>query len=804
MPATTAQNLPAHTFGELLRHLRQRSRLTQDELGLVVGYSRAHIARLENSQRVPDPGAVKASFFEPLGLRADSPEAIQLVTLATAAHDIGSPHGDEPGPSAERQTPNNLPYPVTSFVGRTEALAELQRLLPTTRLLTLTGVGGTGKTRLALELAGRVLDDFPDGVWLVELAPVADPAQVPQIALTSIGILDTAGMTTTAALIDVLRNKRCLLILDNCEHVIDACAKLVDAVLHSCQNTAFLTTSRETLGIDGEQGWRVPSLSKPETDGDKSPEDLLQFEAIQLFVQRAKHVSTTFALTQDNSVAVRKICQRLDGIPLAIELAAARVKAMTPGEIAQRLSDRFRLLTGGSRTAMPRQQTLQAMIDWSYHLLTEPEQRLFCRLSVFSGGWSVTAAEAICSGEGVEKVDILNLLSRLVDKSLVLVDESGARTRYRFLETVRQFAEERLADSGNSSHLRDRHAAYFVAYGRQFSTEMVDPEQDSIAILTMAAAELNNVRRALDWSTENVQCDQVCNLIEHFAFLFVARSVREEPQPWAEAMLKQPEDRVNTQQRVRLILLLQPIYHHTDQMEKIAWAIEKLSMIGQTLNDPALILGFEADAMYDAIERKDKAVALRHFANWRMAATNDESISDHERAQMEHVVHAEIARLDRDFNALRREWQWIYEEAHMRAGKMQTSANARRFGYALIWNGELEAAREKLRESLVDNYALGDRHAVAACLNAFGALANAQSDPIRCATLLGASEAIVEAMHTRLMRWDRDYIASTLTELSSRLTAESRHVAWSAGRAMSLEQAMAYALEDAHGGGPAA
>ncbi len=791
MPATSAHARPATTFGDLLRHLRQRARMTQDELGLGVGYSRAHIARLENNQRLPDPSAVRARFFEPLDLKPDSPKAAQLVILATAAHDSGNTDEIEP----ERQTPNNLPYPVTTFVGRTEALAELQRLLPTTRLLTLTGVGGTGKTRLALELATRVLDDFPDGVWLVELAPVADPAQVGQTALTAVGIRDTAGMTPTAALVDVLRNQRCLLFLDNCEHVLEACAALSDAVMRGCKNTSLLATSRESLGIAGEQGWRVPSLSLPAPDAQVTPERLMRFEAIQLFVQRARLVSPNFGLAQGNSDTIRQICQRLDGIPLAIELAAARIRAMTPGEIAQRLSDRFRLLTGGSRTVLPRQQTLQALIDWSYKLLTETEQRLFCRLSVFSGGWSIAAAEAICSGDGVETHDVLEMLLRLVDKSLVIADNSGVQTRYRFLESVRQFAQDALAQSADSEQIRNRHAHYYADIGKAFKDTIQASNQDQVAILATYGPELDNIRRALDWTAETQQTELCIKLLDTYPDLFVARSVREEPQTWGEAVLAQAREQGNLRLQANVLILLLPMYYHTDQDAKHGGALNNLLEIGRNLNDDDLLANVERWLLAEAVRQQDRPSMERHHANWLEAVKIAKHIDEAyiEEARMFH--QAETALIDGNFEIYRDGQRWFYEESHRQFGKMQTSANARRYGYALILTGEFGPAHDKLRESLIDNYSLGDSHAVAASFCAFAALAIAVRDPRRCARLLGASDAILEKLHTRLMQWDRARIKRTMQKLNEQLDAKSQSNARAEGYAMSLEEAMAYALD---------
>jgi hypothetical protein len=389
-----AETKPAfNTFGELLKHLRQRAQLTQDEFGLAVGYSRAHIARLESNQRLPDAGAVKARFFMPLDLKPDSNEAMLLVKLAQSAHATPTSLAEE-HESAPPSIPNNLSCELTSFIGRENALSELERLLPSARLLTLTGTGGTGKTRLALKLAERVIRGYSDGVWLVELAPLSDPAQVPSAVLSALSLRELTDKSPTASLIAHLQDKRMLLILDNCEHVIEACAQLADAMLRGCKHLCVLCTSREALGIAGELAWRVPSLVMP--DAQKTDlAALQQIEAIALFIERAAFAAPHFKLTADNAPAMVHICKRLDGIPLAIELAAARVKALTPVEIAARLDDRFRLLAGGSRTALPRQQTLQATVDWSYRLLSEPERLLLSRLSVFTGGWTLAAARAL-------------------------------------------------------------------------------------------------------------------------------------------------------------------------------------------------------------------------------------------------------------------------------------------------------------------------------------------------------------------------------------------------------------------------
>ena len=297
--------------------------------------------------------------------------------------------------------PNNLPQQATSFIGRETELAELRRLLAGTRLLTLTGSGGCGKTRLGLQLAAEALEQFPDGAWLVELAPLADPGLVPQTAATVLGLKEEPGKPIIQTLATHLKDKRALLLLDNCEHLLDGCAQLADTLLRQCPPVTLIASSREALGVGGEQAYRVPSLSLPDPKQLHTPASVAPFEAVQLFIERALLVRSDFQVSEQNAATLASICHRLDGIPLAIELAAARVRSLSVKEINSKLDHRFRLLTGGSRVALPRQQTLRSLIDWSYDLLKGPEQLLLQRLSVFAGGWTLEAAERVCAGDSV-------------------------------------------------------------------------------------------------------------------------------------------------------------------------------------------------------------------------------------------------------------------------------------------------------------------------------------------------------------------------------------------------------------------
>ena len=335
---------------------------------------------------------------------------------------------DAAAPGGCAGVPNNLPLNLPALIGREAALETVVNLLARTRLLTLVGAGGVGKTRLALEVADTLRSVYKDGVWFVELAPVADPAFVPRTVASALGVHEEPGRPLHDTLLDILRRRELLIVLDNCEHVVEACARWAEEVMHASAGTRTLATSREALGIAGETAWRVPSLRTADPNANPAEEELMGYAATQMFVQRAVAASPTFCLSQANAAAVASICHQLDGIPLALELAAARLKAMRVEQVAERLRDRFTLLTRGSRTALQRHQTLRSLIDWSHELLSEPERVLMRRVSVFAGGWTLEAAEAVCSGDGLATEEVLDLLTHLVEKSLVGLDDQSDRT----------------------------------------------------------------------------------------------------------------------------------------------------------------------------------------------------------------------------------------------------------------------------------------------------------------------------------------------------------------------------------------
>ena len=407
--------------------------------------------------------------------------------------------------------PNNLPQQVTSFIGREKEIDGVKTLLDKTRVLTLTGGGGTGKTRLSLQAAAEVLENYPDGVWFIELAPLTDPSLVAQGVTQVLNVAEEPGKPLMQTLTAALKSQRLLLVLDNCEHLLSACAHLVDALIHACPGVRVLASSREGLGIAGEMVYRVPSLSLPDLKQTATPASLSMYEAVRLFVERAMAALPTFTVTNASASALASLCHRLDGIPLAIELAAARVRSLSVEEINNKLDNRFRLLTGGSRTALPRQQTLRALIDWSYDLLNDQEKTLLCRLSVFAGGWTLTAAEKVGVGksagrEGIEDWEMLDLLTSLADKSIVLAQTQGEATRYHLLETVRQYARDRLVESGESLIVRARHGDYFLTLAEEIGPKLVGPEQAQwIGVLE---EEHDNLRQALTFYVEGAEAGE--------------------------------------------------------------------------------------------------------------------------------------------------------------------------------------------------------------------------------------------------------------------------------------------------------
>ena len=488
------------TFGDLLKYLRKRAQLNQRELAIAVGYSEAHISRLEKNQRLPDLATVAALFIPALMLEEEPETTAHLMQLATSAHGQELQAGKNitlPRTQEQESIPSNLPIQLTTFIGRQSEIRDLTELLPgksPSRLVTLTGPGGMGKTRLALQTGISLLGLYPEGAWFVDLTPLSTPELIPQTVASTLGIAEIGSRPVEQLLIEALRSRYLLIVIDNCEHLIRGTAQFVEKLLRTCAGVQVLATSREPLNVPGEVNFRIPSLSIPEGE-DALRQNVIGHEAVQLFVERARNTELTFAITEANASIIARICRQLDGMPLAIELAAARTSLLSLHQIESRLKDRLHLLTGG-KTTLPRHQTLRATIEWSHDLLTKAEKVLFRRLSVFMDGWTLDAANSICADPGS---DILDILAQLVNKSLVVVERQlNTEVRYAMLETIREFAHEQLYAANELDLLRARHFDHFLQLAQQAEANLFASESS----VDWAETEISNLRAGLAWALE--------------------------------------------------------------------------------------------------------------------------------------------------------------------------------------------------------------------------------------------------------------------------------------------------------------
>ncbi|MGQ0669700.1 MAG: protein kinase domain-containing protein [Actinomycetota bacterium] len=688
------------------------------------------------------------------------------------------------------RVPHNVPAEVSSFVGREREIAEIKELLDTTRLLTLTGAGGCGKTRLALRVASEILEDHRDGVWMVKLAALGDPALVPQAIASAIGLTEEPGRPLTETLGDILRSKETLIVLDNCEHLIDACAKLAEELLQACPHLRLLATSREPLGIQGETARRVPSLSFPHPERPPSLPDLARSEGVRLFVDRARAARPDFRLTEDNAPSVVQLCHRLDGLPLAIELAAARVRALTVEQVVARLDDRFRLLTGGSRTALPRQQTLQATMDWSYELLSGRSKALFRRLSVFAGGFALEAVEAVCGGLGLEDASILDHLARLVDRSLVLLEERGGQARYRLLETVRQYGRDKLLAAGEVATVRDRHFAWCLALAERAEPELEGPEQGTW--LDALEANHGNFRAALEWSTAGGGDREAgLRLAGALGGFWLVRGYLSEGLRWLEAALAHGAGAA------------------PDQRAKVLMAAANLT---QDLGDygAARFFGQQGLAVYREVsDRRGMARALNALGNTAdMAGDHAAARSLYEEALAIWSELGDKHGLARALNNLgNAAWglkefataRSLYEEAlalYRDVGDVRGASIALSNLGDLAWErGDHAAARSLYEESLVIRRELGNKRGIAWCLKGLAAVAVNLGRAAEAARLFGAAEAVLESIRALQSPVEQEFFEPAVAALRAALSQDALASAWQEGRDLTADEAIGYALE---------
>jgi predicted ATPase/class 3 adenylate cyclase len=743
----------------------------------------------------------------------------------------------------------NLPAQLTSFVGRERELGELQELARAHRLVTVIGTGGTGKTRLMLQASAELVGEQADGVWLVELAPISDPELIVQAVARGLGVREDPGRPLMDTVIDFLRTKSLLILLDNCEHLIGPCADLAEQVLASSSGVSLVATSREALGVTGEQVYQVPSLELPdealeldEHDGrGASFEEVRGAEAVRLFVERATAVLPSFALTPADAPAVVEICRRLDGIPLAIELAAARVPLLSVQEIAMRLGDRFRLLTGGRRTALPRQQTLQALIDWSWDLLTDDERRLLRRLSVFAGGCTLEAAAEVArlpteaTAGGDPSLDTLDALGRLVGRSLVVVDRGGS-TRYHLLETIRQYARDRLIAADETTQLRNRHLAFYLRLMLEAEPELVSRHLP--AWLTRLDADADNLRAAVDWAFEDdpTAALRLCIAMQlYWRTRSLAEGLDQLRRAAELARTMRPQDPASDRERAQLVARTLAAAANASWLAGsasigIPWAREGLELARQV--DDAQTLGEALVAMAittiftgeveGVTEWAQEAVRLAEsIGAWSSIAFVESGLSQwdvergDEQAATARLATAMVAaersgnpeaiaftalsfgRVDGFGGRLADARRWFAKaiEGYSEVGDVGLVLVARSdLAHALRLNGAIDEAVAVYRETLHGWQHAGNRGAIANQLESVAFVELTRDDHMSAARLLGAAEATREAAEAPMLPYERSEYEAAIATVRERLDVPTFESAWADGRRLSTDEAVAKAL----------
>lgn len=677
---------------------------------------------------------------------------------------------------------HNLPDELTSFVGRQEAIAELRRLLGANRLVSLTGAGGVGKTRLALRIASDILHACHDGVWMVDLGPITAADLVPQTVASVLGVHESGQRGVRDALTASLRHRQLLIVLDTCEHVLDACADLVEALLRDAPGVRILATTREPLGVRGEAVFRVPSLTLPvgsaEIDG-QAPES----EAVQLFVERAMTLDATFNASEADAGAIGRICQRLDGMPLAIELAAARVTLLSPAQIETRLQDRFKLLTGGARTAVARQRTLEAAVEWSCQLLSDSERHLLGRLSVFPASWTIEAAESICSGDGLDPCDVLELSSRLVAKSLVGLqrDQEGV-ARFRLLETVRQYARERVVPPDAGERLRTRHAGFFANQFRDALSVLRGAGQ--LPYLAQLQAEQENVRTALEWAlASSALAAQGVALTGSLFWFWTKRGLFEEGKQWLERALTLEPTGLT---RARVLIGLAHMHYFQGRHVAAAEAASEAHALGETLHHGWTVSFALFMLALTSFELGQCECAAATAMAARAAADAGGDPIQHGPLMI--LANVALRAGDRD------RAQAYYEESidvHRREGDIWGLCILLSIAAGLhILQRDMDRARVYATEAMTLSEAMEDRRGLAWGLAVCAGLMADEGHAELAAQLWGASDGLMEAVGGALaptISWIRDkYVDLVCQALGDAGFARASGV----GRAMSAAQAL--------------
>ena len=746
----------------------------------------------------------------------------------------------------QKVSPHNLPTPLSTFIGRERELAEVNKLLSSHRLVTLTGTGGSGKTRLSLKVAEGLLGEFRDGIWFVELASIFDHAYVPQTIASALNLQEKPGQPLMDAITKELSTRQLLLVLDNCEHLISACAQFAQLSLQKCAGLKILATSREVLGITGEASWIVPPLSLPSqqpwtnpSSGREAIHYYEEFESVQLFVDRAKAVDQEFRLTAENGPWVAEICRRLDGMPLAIELAAARVRDLSIQQIAQRLDERFRLLTTGSRTAPPRQQTLLSTLEWSYALLLPKEQQVLQRLSVFAGGATLQAAETVCAGDGIELAEVIDVLFRLVSKSLVISDkpEPGVARflpRYRLLETIRQYALDRLADSGKKDEIKNRHLEYFIRWAQMAESHLIGAEY--IPWLESYETEHDNLRAALEWClVDSGRAEVGLQLVLACARFWRIRGYMSEGRAHISAALSQAEKQKKTRLYARALFweaslaYLQSDYPATRLRGEESLALwrelqpvdksglaDTLDVLGELateegdyanapllleealelfreLEDPRGIgdmlmqLGWSYMRMgeYDKVApRMEEALALfreigqRSLVGFILAGLGELAIRQGQYERATRFLEESLA----------------IREQHGHKWGIGTSLGS--LGWIALRRGDFQRTKEMLAESLAIRMEINDKGGIAWCLEKLAEANYEQSRFQEAAKLFGHAEAVRAPIGSVIDLADQPDYTRMVAALRAALGETTFTALWSEGASMPLEAIVDLALSD--------
>jgi predicted ATPase/DNA-binding SARP family transcriptional activator len=675
-----------------------------------------------------------------------------------------------------------LPLQLTSFVGRERELATVRERLAATRLLTLTGAGGSGKTRLALEIAKRESDAFDGDVAWADLAPVSTGALVAGTVLSALGLSEQTGRSATETLLGALRDRRTLLVLDNCEHVIDASAVLADTLLRACPQLRILATSREALGVGGETAWHVPPLSLPATMA-----NLAGSEAIALFVERARSVVPTFAVGPANAELVARICRRLDGLPLALELAAARLRALSLERIVDRLDDRFRLLTTGNRAALPRQQTLRAAIDWSYDLLSDPERVLLGRLAVFAGSFTFEGAESVCAGGAVEKDDVLDLVAGLVEKSLVTLVDADDDVRYRLLETMREYGLEALARRGEAAEFRARHADFYASLAADAEPHLVSAHRPQWT--ARLQLDVDNLREALSWSAE---ADPLLHLriVGALCWFWYSSGLWTEGRRWLDAALALRAASEPTRERASVLFAAGALAALQGQPEVARPWLEECATLARAFGDQRLeAYASNYVAMTYGQEGDARCVEAAEFALEWSRRTGD--LYCHRLALLIlGTYHARIGELDR----ARALMEQAVDVARAFGAERELGIALNCLGATLSEQGDLTRAAELLRESLAAFRVDPQYMFVARSLELLGGIARRSGEVERAAVLLGAGDTIRRSIASTPFKVDGEWIARHIAEGRAAIGAERFDRAMADGAAMSVTQAIDFAL----------